>query len=267
MLINIISGLFLFFISINSYSEAIVFGANESPPFWSLTMPEHGMCGEIVYALSEQADIEFKIIFKPLKRLIEDTHNHDLGNPDFYLQQQDYASIIPILSYQASFIYYLPNHPDQIVLRSLDDLKQYKIGILKGSLIDRLTFEQLGVQFETSYTQDSIFRKLKLGRIDLALEITPVAKQIISKLYPQLERNFVFIDIPSSKSAIALMLNDELENAKSIGEQYKQALATIIADGRYQNIINKYYGKNNSLSDLFADLQRFERIYSYEDGE
>ena len=114
MLINIIFRLFLLLIPINSYSEAIIFGANESPPFWSQAMYRQGMCGEIVHAMSEQAGIESKIIFKPLKRLIEDTHNHDLGNPDFYLQQQDYASIIPILSYQASFVYYLLNHPDQI---------------------------------------------------------------------------------------------------------------------------------------------------------
>lgn len=257
----------LLLLPINSYGDAIVFGANESPPFWSQTMFEQGMCGEILQAMSEQAGLQSTIVFKPLKRLIEDTHNNDLGNPDFYLSQQDFASIIPIVSYQATFVYYLPHHSEKIVLRSLDDLKQYKIGILKGSLIDRLSFEKLGIQFETSYSQESIIRKLKLGRIDLALEINLVAYQMIDKLYPHLEDQFIFINIPGSISAIALMLNEELENANSIGDQYKQALSAIIGDGRYQKIIDKHYGRKNINQNWQIELQRFERIYNYEDAE
>jgi len=257
----------LLILPVSSVGEVVVFGANESPPFWSQNMKQKGMGGEILQAISEQAGIQSQIVFKPLKRLIEDTHNNDLGNPDFYLEQQDFANIVPIISYQASFIYYASNHRDKIVLRNLDDLKHYKIGILKGSLINRYSFEQQGIQFETSYSQESIFRKLKLGRIDLALEINLVAHQMINKRYPHLADDFVFIDIPSSKSVVALMLNEELENADSIGKQYKQALAVIIADGRYLKILHKYYGRNNTPANWKIDLQHFERLYNYEDTE
>ena len=76
--------------------NAIILEANEAPPFWSKKLPHDGIAGEIVHAISEAADIHTKIVFKPLSRLIDDDENNDLGNPAFFIVNQDFAHIIPI---------------------------------------------------------------------------------------------------------------------------------------------------------------------------
>jgi len=249
------------------FAEVVQFEANESPPFWSEKMPFNGMCGEILQAMSELAGLQSRITFKPLNRLIDDTENNDLGNPDFYLQKNDFVSIIPIAIYQSAFYYYRPNHPAEITLSSWDDLKQYKVGILKGTLIDQFSFEQQGINFETSYNQESIFKKLKLGRIDLALEIDLVAHQTLHKLYLSHEDDFIMIGVPSSISPIAIMINENQTNAKELAIKYKKALAELIENGDYQKIIGKYYGHFNLPPDWFSHLGRFSRLYNFIESE
>jgi len=264
---KIISLIFGLLFPLSCFADVIQFEANESPPYWSNNMPHKGMCGEILEAMSELAGLQANITFKPLERLIEDSENNDVGNPDFYLQQNDFASIIPIAIYQSAFYYYKSNYLTDITLRRLSDLKHYKIGILKGTLVNRLSFEQRGINFETSYKQESIFKKLKLGRIDLALEIDLVAHQTLHKLYASHERDFAMVSLPNSTAPIALMLNENQANAKEIATQYRKALAELIQSGRYQKIIEKYYGHFSPPADWFDNLNRFNRLYNFIESE
>jgi len=249
------------------FSEVVEFGANESPPFWSENMPAYGMCGEILQEMSILAGVQTNISFKPLNRLIEDTENNDLGNPAFYLEEGDFVSIIPIAIYRSAFHYYKPNHKSEIVIRNWDDLKQYRIGILKGTLIDRLVFEKQGIHFETSYNQKSIFKKLKLGRIDLALEIRLVAQQTLHTLYRNIEENFSGIEVVNSISPIAIMLSEEQPNAKIIAIKLRKALSTLIENGEYQSIIKKYNGHVDLPTDWFSELEHFNNLYNFENSE
>jgi len=258
---------FLYLASWTVAAEIIRFEANESPPYWSSKIPEQGMCGEILQALSAEAGLNAQITFKPLKRLIEDTHNNDLGNPDFYLKEQDFAGIIPIALYQASFYYYLPNHPEKITLTRLADLNNYKVGILSGALIDRQAFEKIGVQFETSYSQASIFKKLKLGRIDLAIEIDLIAEQMIKQLYPTQQQDFAHISIGDKPDVIALMINEEMPEAGQIAQHYREALKRIIANGRYQEILEKHYQDIPLPDNWYQELARYDLLYNFDLNE
>jgi len=255
---------FLYLASWTIAAKTIHFGANESPPYWSSQMPEQGMCGEILQVLSEEAGLNAQITFKPLKRLIEDMHNNDLGNPAFYIKKQDFAGIIPIALYQASFYYYQPNHSNKITLRRLADLKQYNIGILSGSLIDQQAFERAGIRFETSYSQASIFKKLKLGRIDLAIEIDFIAEQMIKQLYTIQRQDFANISITHKPEAIAIMINEEMPGAKQIALRYRKALKNIIANGRYQKILEKYYQGIPVPNNWYQELARYELLYNFD---
>lgn len=237
--------------------------ANESPPYWSANMPHQGMGGEIVHAISEEAGLVSHIHFKPLSRMIEDDNNNDLGNPDFYTPNQAFADIIPIAVYQASFFYYAPDHPAGISIRRLQDLRGYRIGILKGTLVDRAYFEKAGIEFETSYSQDSLFKKLRLGRIDLCLEVDLVGHHIISRLFPGQRDDFASIHLPKSKAAIAILLAEGYPDARAIGKKYRKGLQRIIRNGKYREILAKYYGKGKIPGDWFDTLQKFERLYDF----
>lgn len=75
-----------------------------------------------------------------MARNIEDDANKDLGNPAFFIVNQDFAQIIPIALYHVSLYYYAPNHKYPLEFQSIDDLKGKRIGVLKGTVIDTKYF-------------------------------------------------------------------------------------------------------------------------------
>ena len=125
-----------------AHGSVVVLQANESFPYWSKNLPHNGLGGEIIAAMSEVTSLETHIEFRPLKRLIEDTTNNDLGNPAFYMVNQDFAAIIPFAISEISLYYYNPTHKKSILFKTLQDLKGYRIGALSGTITNRTLFEQ-----------------------------------------------------------------------------------------------------------------------------
>jgi len=243
--------------------DEVVLEANESPPYWSRTLPGGGLGSELVQAISDAAGLQTRIEFVPLSRMIEDRDNNDLGNPEFYMAQQEFAAIIPIAVSEVSLFYYRPHYQQPPQITSFNDLKQYKIGVLKGTLIDRRAFEQMGLHFESSYAQASLFKKLKLGRVDLVFEIDLVGQQMLAELFPTMKTDFFRQPLPNSISPIAIMVDADYPHAGEIAKQYRNGLAAIIADGRYQKIVEKYYPDGQLPAGWFENLQRFQRLYTF----
>ncbi len=245
--------------------NTVVLWANEAPPYWSKILPNDGIAGEIVYAISKACGIKSEIVFKPLSRIIEDDTNNDLGNPAFFIANQDFAAIIPIGLYHVSLCYYDPKHKDKFVFKSLADLKGKKIGIIKGTLVDNTYFHQEGVFFEESYSHESLFKKLKLGRLDMVIEIDLVVQQTLKKFYPKEIDNFKQVDISAASSPIAIMLASEYPDAKNIAKKYRQGLKKIIQNGTYEKILGKYYIKGTLPDGWFKELERFEQLYKMDE--
>lgn len=247
-----------------SHADVIVIDANESVPYWCRSSPGGGLGSELVHAMSAAAGLTTQIHFVPLSRMIEDRSNNDSGNPEFFMWQQEFAAIIPIAVSKMSLFYYRPHHPEPLLeVNDFNDLKPYKIGVLKGTLIDRQAFDQIGLTFETSYTQASLFKKLKVGRIDLVIEIDLVGQQMIDQLYPELVDDFVRIPLPNTVSPIAIMIDANYPSADSIAERYREGLANIIANGRYQQIVERYYPDGKLPDGWFDNLNRFQLMYAY----
>lgn len=257
---------FLLLFNHNLHADTVILEANESPPFWSESMPFQGVGGEIVQAISDVSGIQTRIRFLPLKRLIEDTSNNDLGNPLFYMDNQDFAAIIPIAVYRVSLFYYQPNHKQTLTLDILQHLESYRIGVLEGTLSEHNFFEQRRIAFETSYSRESLFKKLKHGRIDLVLAVDLVSIQTLSKLYPQQLHHFKQIKLPHSTAPIAIMIAEQQPEADSIANKYRQGLRTLIDNGRYVQILEKYY-HSFTPDDWLANLLKFEQLYAYSSDE
>ena len=247
--------------------NTVILEANEAPPFWSQKMPHNGMCGEIVYAISKAGGIDSKIVFRPLSRNIEDDRNNDLGNPAFFIVNEDFAEIIPIALYHVSLYYYAPNQKAPLKFTSIEDLRGKRIGILKGTLIDTRYFQQEGILFEESYTQESLFKKLKIGRLDMVIEIELVSQLVINKLFPEEADSFVKIALSHSSSPIAIMLSEENPDAKSIADAYRKGLKEIITDGTYQQILKKYYKQDIEFDKWLKDMKHFEELYKSGESE
>ena len=247
--------------SANGQEAVVTFGANESPPYWSKNLPYSGLCGEILHAMSQEINLESTIDFKPATRLFEDDSNNVTGDPLFFLAHRDFDATIPIALYYSALFYYRPNRKEDITFARLADLRGYKIGVLKGTIVDRSYFAGAGITFEESYSEQSLFKKLKLGRLDMCICIDLVGHLTIQELFPEDAGNFAAINIPRSVTPIAIMLTGKYPHAKELAKQYRKGLRIITESGAYQVILEKYYGKDGIPLNWFNTLARFSDMY------
>ena len=258
-----------------SQTQVIVLGANEAPPYWAKKMPYNGMAGEIIEAISKVQGIKTKIKFKPLTRLIHDDENNDLGNPEFFIPYQEFEDIITIAIYHTSFYKYEYNHEKNKIMdshnhekynfKSLHELKGKKIGLIKGASMGKNVFEIYGAILETSYSQASLFKKLKLGRLDYVLSINLVAQDVIQKNFSNEEEDFIPLEIKGLSNPIAIMIAQEQKDARVYSKKFKEGLKTIILNGTYENIVKKYYKSKTLPDNWFKDLERFNQLYQIEE--
>lgn len=244
-----------------SFAQPVILSANESPPYWSKKLLSDGFGGELINAISQAGGLESQIEFKPLKRLIEDTTDNDLGNPIFYMQNQDFAVIIPIAISQVSLYYYDPQHKKNIRFNSLSDLRGFRIGALSGTITNKAIFEQQKIMLETSYSQESLFKKLQRGRLDFVLELDLVGQQTIMRNFPSERENFVSIPLPKSISPIAIMLDKNYPDVDNIAQRYREGLKKIIKNGQYVQILRLRYYPQEPPANWFKELERFTRLY------
>ncbi len=238
--------------------QTVLLQANESSPIWSETLPFGGMGAEIVQAISKEMGIKTRIEFVPLKRMIADTTNNDLGNPIFYMNNQDFAAIIPIaVSYNSVFSY----HKGSRQLSSIMASKEKRIGILTGSITNLGLLSHLGT-FEESYSTNSLFKKLKAQRIDIVVALDLVGLETIRTLFPDQVDLFDSQMIPASASPIAMMIDRKYPDANTLALRYQEGLHRIIKKGTYQKILEKYYNKTPIPANWHSDLSKFEKIYS-----
>jgi len=262
-----IQGVILFFLFVFSTSVCareqlnITLQANESIPYWIEKSPCGGMGCEIIAAISKEMGMTTRIEFRPLKRLIADRKNNDLGNPLFYMNNQTFAAIIPIAVTYSAFFSYRPHTQECSLHPSANKCTQKRIGALKGTISDSSALATFG-KFEESYSHESLFKKLKYGRINIALELDLVGSQTIRTFFPNEVDSFEVRIIPQTASPLAILIDSSLPDASNIGYRYQEGLHRIIQKGIYQKILQKYYGKTPIPKDWYSNLSHFEALYA-----
>lgn len=240
--------------------QIVEFGSSETPPFWSAHLPEDGMAGEILHTISREIGVKSVIKYFPLKRIRKDLTNNHVGNPEIFLGQE-FSAIIPIAVFRVAFFYYRPNHEKEIIYKGLDDIKGYSLGIIRGTLDDVSFLSEKGIKVEFSNSEDSLVQKLKYGRIDVCSMIKLSGIYKINMIFPKEAGNFVHFDIQGTESPVTIMISKHHPGGKALGEKYRNGLKTIIANGKYNEILEKYYGQGKIPQDWSMQLEKFNYIY------
>lgn len=267
--LNVLIQFFLLIVPLSAAMKEqyrIILQANESAPFW---IDKKGLCEgmgcEIIQSISQEMGISTKIEFRPLKRLIADTMNNDLGNPLFYMNNQSFVAIVPIAVTYSAFFSYIPHVEECRNARHSKECSVKYIGALNGTISDPASLMQFG-EFEESYTHESLFKKLQKKRLDTVLELDLVGVKTIHSLFPNEIQNFDVQMLPQTASPVAIMIDSSTPDAIKIGHLYQEGLHRIIKNGTYRKILQKYYGKYPVPVNFYHDLLKYESLYSTDLG-
>jgi len=253
----------LFAISINisiAENKSIVFQSTETPPYWSPTLLNNGLGGSILQLISSSAKIDYSIEYLPVKRFRQSHAPYLVGDPDLLIDKKNWA-IFPIGIFHSVIFYYKPHH-NKFEFHSIRDLRGYSLGVLRGTIENKESFDKVGITVEESDSQESLLKKLQKGRIDFCILVAGTGWYTIKQLFPESQTSFGGIEIQNSIRPIAIIIDKDIPEGKAVARRYGQVFDRTLRSQEYQNILDNYYGKGHIPPHRFLHLKYFEKYYS-----
>jgi polar amino acid transport system substrate-binding protein len=248
------------FLVLSVRAEPIVFQSTDTTPYWSAQLPDNGLGGSFLKALSEDAGVDYRIHYLPVKRYRQSDATFIVGDPDILIIQK-HRAIFPIGIFHSAFFYYKPHH-DVIEFHSLKDMRGHTLGVLRGTLEDKGAFVSNGVKVEESDSVESLLRKLKRGRIDVCILVEGAGLYSVRQLFPDELDNFVKVTIPGLVRPIAIIIDMDAAEGREVAQRYRRALDKSLHSKKYHAIVENFYGKNNIPVDREEQLNKFIRYYA-----
>lgn len=240
-------------------NDPIVFQSTDTPPFWAASLPDNGVGGAALRLLSEYAGVQYSIEYLPIKRFRNSLATYIVGDPDILLIQKRRA-IFPIGIFQSAFFYYKPRH-DRINFRNLSELRGQTMGVLRGTLEDSDYFVRRGINVEESDTIESLFKKLRKGRISFCIVVAGAGRYTIQQLFPKEQKSFVQETIPGSQRPIAAIIDMDSPDGRAVAQRYRQVIRQVLDSPKYQQILSRQYGEDNTPTDNRNHLDSFVKYY------
>jgi len=193
-----------------------------------------GIATEVVREIMERTGIKYEIRILPWQRAFSmaktqaDTCVYATTLTESRLP--NFKWVAPILENKWAIF---AKKDSKISIKSLGELKQYRVGGLQGSGMAKF-LEKNGVPMELTVNNGLNARKLEAGRVDLwassAFTATYLAKR---EGAPNIENLLTF-----KRTWMGLACNASVPD--DLIAKLNQALRSVVADGRHQKIMDKY---------------------------
>ncbi len=237
----LVAVILVFFTSPQGFtSEKLIIGADQWPPFVDVNDRNQGIC----FALTESAfsSVNYFITkqIMPAKRLMNhaETFRVDAICNIWYndLRKKAYRFSEPYL-YNTVYFWVLTDK--NITYAKLEDLKEYKIGILSGyhngEEFDSATYLNKEIVHESS---ERLLRLLINKRIDIAVCDKIVAETIISKT--DISGKLKHLPKPLFEAALYLAVSRKHPQVDKIITSFNTGMKNIRENGEYQKILKSY---------------------------
>lgn len=208
----------------------------------------YGAAQDITSEAFQAAGIGVTYSYQPMIRsvesVIEKRFPANLGSINWFIKdgKQDEVQSVDLLYINFKLFYLKSRFPNETSLPSFEGLKTYRVGNVRGSSTTPV-LQSLGIEPDWISTLELNFRKLAAGRVDFAIAGEKAGWTLIDQLSMPQEQ-FGTISDPIHVVPISLVFH---KDAQLLQQQFKSGLCTIIKDGRYLKIMQRYYSKKDNL--------------------
>lgn len=227
--------------------EKFVVAAFEYPPIYQ-NAKDKGLSGDIAVAAFNAAGIDADLKFVPVARMIASVANGQVvcgiggavlfESPEI-AQKVTVGSVLQYVS--QTFLYDQRKFPAGIPFTALDQLANYKIGVLYSSGIMKLLEKTHGLQLDTNTTHIGSAKQLQVGRIDAWAIVDLTGHMVMAELLPNEAHHYK--NTPAfHRGDVSLVCSRERDAGGGYQIKFREGLATIKKNGTYMKIMAKYYG-------------------------
>jgi polar amino acid transport system substrate-binding protein len=232
------------FLTNGSAETTLIIVTDEHPPHVSKN-PKESFLTEVLDEVAREMGVKFEFRFMPWKRCELSVEKLEAWGAVPYVrtlerEKKCYFSD-SLYYYQSKFFYYNPaGKRKQIRYTELSDLKDYRIGAVKGYYYEQV-FLKAGLNVEYVTAEEQNFKKLKEGRIDLIPADEVLGFYIIRKLYPPEDAGkFFTLSKQLNVSGNFLMTSKHYPDTQKLLARFNAALMKIKKNGVYQRILDKH---------------------------
>lgn len=221
--------------------------AVETPALYSSHSPNGGMVFEIVMAALSREKESATLTTYPVQKLVNYylTQEKVLAGLGIHwsLSENENKNLvsIPVALVREQYYFYKPSHPNGFGEKvTLPNLK----GLTYGAHVGEDTSAYQTAQIKVVYGQSLfLFKKLKTQKVDFIKVPILSANSIIDTHFANDSSQFGVINSAVQKSVCKIIFNLKNPEAVQISNKFRKGLSTILENGQYQAIIEKYKGK------------------------
>lgn len=222
----------------------------EYPPlFQSQEIPGkgYGVASDLTVAAFKAVNIKVTFDYIPMARsvisVVTKRHPANLGSINWFIkdQKQQHVDVVNLFNINFMLFYRKNRFPSGISYEHLSELQDFSIGNVRGSSTTPIVNNaNLNLRWITALEQN--FKMLNANRIDLAIGGETAGWALIKSLYPNTVDNFAVVKKPVHRVPIGLVFHKE---QKLLSEQFNKGIDTILKNGTYFQILERYYGKEH----------------------
>ena len=220
--------------------KSLRLAATEYPPFYGKELENHGFITEIVTAAFERSGYRIDVKFLPWNRALEKTKDgafdglftvwHRKEREQWFL----YSDPLP-----ANEVGFYKRAEDDIQFADYDDLRPYQIGVVLG-YVNPPGFDEANLKTVTVFDDETNFRKLAKGRIDLVLADRLLGQNIINTVLADSGVAFEWLTPALAIETQHVVFSKQLDGYPQRAADFNAGLAAIEADGTLTAIIKKH---------------------------
>lgn len=247
-----------FSLSINSFaSEKVTLSTIEYPPlFQSKVIPGkgYGIASDLTIEAFKAVDIDAKFDFIPMVRCVESVtlkkYPANLGSINWFTKdkKENLAVVVDLFYINFMLFHKKKRFPEGITYENLSELKKYNIGNVRGSSTTPVV-EKAALNIEWVSKLELNFKKLYADRLDFAISGGISGWALIRELHPDSVNDFTTVKKPILKVPIGLVFHKDQGN---LIKKFKKGIDTILENGKYYEILERYYGKDQVSDEIFT---------------
>lgn len=243
--------LFLSLFCISTHAKTIVLGTTEWPPYVQ-NNANKGYAYDIVLAAFKAAGYDdVRIIFMPWSDAEKAANEGQLDAvfPEYFSQERTQTIVYthsfsdsPVGFYKKlnSGIHYSNNHPEKDISSTLNALKQYRFGVVKGYVnIAPLDDNTQLHKIYTDSDEDNL-KQLYDGKVDLVFIDRYTAEYLLHhQLSPDYSEQLVFMNPPLERKKLYVAISKKNIQSQAITAAFNKGLEIIKKNGVFSKIIDQ----------------------------
>lgn len=219
----------------------IIFATESYPPYYGPDLKNNGFISEITRAACEKVGYEIEIKFMDWNRALEMAKRGKYdGVVGAYFNDERATFFEYPDAIASSEVIICGRKKDHIKYTALEDLKPYKIGIIRGYVNSEEFDAASYLKKEPVEKTEVNIKKLLKGRVDLIVDSKAVLQDLINKKFKDQAEKIVFLEPPLQSNKFYTIFSKAVPGYEKKTEDFNKGLKMIQEDGTVKEIMKRH---------------------------